>query len=158
VGTPDQDNNFSEFIIIHSYSEHLSASWHTTYEWCFLRWFQHISWIACCLSHFSYAQNWKIQHLIWRKYLIKAINILTTDQLSPTVGKLSINPPPEWQLQRHFPETMKPSDVMAKFKGWYVVCAEHGVRREIFTGIQTVKEHSPCIYSCFKIFHDKQDF
>jgi len=47
---------------------------------------------------------------------------------------------------------------MAKFKGRYVLCAEHGVRRETFTGIQTVKEHSPCIYSCFKIFHDKQDF
>jgi len=83
---------------------------------------------------------------------------LTIDQLSPTVGKLSINPPPEWKLQRHFPETLKPTDMMAKFQGRYVVYAEHGVRRETFTGIQTVKEHSPCIYWCFKIFHDKQDF
>ena len=105
-----------------------------------------------------YAQNWKIQQLIWGKYLIKVINTLTTDQLSPTVGKLSINPPPEWQLQRHFPETLKPSDVMAKFKGKYVVCAEHGVRRGTFIGIQTVKQHSLCLYWCFKIFHDKQDF
>jgi len=63
---------------------------------------------------------------------------LTTDQLSPTVGKLSIIPPPEWQLQRHFPKTLKPSDVMAKFKGRYVVSEEHGVRRETFTGIQIV--------------------
>jgi hypothetical protein len=107
---------------------------------------------------YSYAQNWKIQHLILRKYPIKAINTLTTDQLSPTVGKLSINPSPEWQMKRHFPETLKPSDVIVKIKGRYVVCAEHGVRRETFTGIQTVKEHSPCIYWCFNIFHDKQHF
>ena len=107
---------------------------------------------------YSYAQNGKIQHLILRKYLIKAINTLTTGQLSPTSGKLSINPPPQWQMHRHFPETLQPSDLMVKFKGRYVVCADHGARRENFTGIQTVKEHSPCIYWCFKIFHDKQDF
>lgn len=75
-----------------------------------------------------------------------------------TFGKLSINPPPEWQLQRHIPERLKPSDVMAKSKGRDVVCGECGFRRKMFTGIQTVKEHSLCIYSCFKIFHDKRDF
>jgi hypothetical protein len=30
---------------------------------------------------------------------------------------------------------------MAKFKGRYVVCAEHGVRRETFTGQRALTVH-----------------